>query len=48
MKFAKYNPEPTENESFFQDAWTFVMDTKLEEDIAADSVKGEPKEGGKL
>lgn len=48
VKFAKYNPEPTENESFYQDAWTFVLDTKQEELIAADQVKDEPKEGGKL
>ena len=28
VKFAKYNPEPEENESYFQDAWNFVLATK--------------------
>jgi hypothetical protein len=33
IKFAKYNPEPTENESYFQDAWNFVEETKLTETV---------------
>ena len=48
VKFAKYNPEPTENESFYQDAWTFVMETKPEEQSAVDLVKDDTKAGGKL
>jgi hypothetical protein len=30
VKFAKYNPEPAEHESVFQDSWNFVMATKQE------------------
>jgi hypothetical protein len=39
VKFAKYKPEPSENEAYFQDAWNFVLATKeaetsmVEEDI---------------
>ncbi len=40
VKFAKYNPEPTENESFFQEAWSFVLETKPEEIIMDGSEKG--------
>lgn len=47
VKFAKYNPEPTENESYFQDAWNFVAETKLPEISGNDSdtknEKGEEK-----
>jgi hypothetical protein len=28
VKFAKYNPEPSENEAYYQDAWSFVSATK--------------------
>jgi hypothetical protein len=28
VKFAKYNPESSENESYFQDSWNFVLATK--------------------
>ncbi len=48
VKFAKYNPEPTENESFYQDAWTFVLETKQEEVSSGDLVKDETKAGGNL
>ncbi len=48
VKFAKYNPEPTENESFYQDAWIFVLETKPEEVTAADLAKDETQEGGKI
>ena len=30
VKFAKYNPEPSEHESLFQDSWNFVLATKEE------------------
>jgi hypothetical protein len=30
VKFAKYNPEPSENESVFQESWNFVLATKEE------------------
>lgn len=41
VKFAKYNPEPAENESYFQDAWNFVFETKE----AESSVKTDTGEG---
>ena len=31
VKFAKYNPEPAENESSFNNAWEFVSATRLDE-----------------
>jgi hypothetical protein len=31
VKFAKYNPEPSENESHFQNSWDFVLATKEKE-----------------
>jgi len=37
VKFAKYNPEPIENESHFQSSWDFVMATK-EEEVNIDKV----------
>ncbi|HUX95500.1 MAG TPA: hypothetical protein VMV47_07185 [Bacteroidales bacterium] len=37
VKFAKYSPEPTENESFYEDAWSFVSATKLEESATVDT-----------
>jgi hypothetical protein len=30
VKFAKYNPEPAEHESIFQESWNFVLATKEE------------------
>jgi hypothetical protein len=30
VKFAKYNPEPAEHETAFQESWNFVMTTKAE------------------
>jgi hypothetical protein len=44
VKFAKYNPVATENESHFQTSWNFVMTTKAN-DHASDSV--EQKNNGK-
>lgn len=38
VKFAKYNPEPMENESHFQNSWDFVSATKEEkEEVASDT-----------
>jgi len=37
VKFAKYNPEPIENESHFQSSWDFVLATK-EEEVNIDKV----------
>jgi hypothetical protein len=41
VKFAKYNPEPSDNELQFSYAWDFVSTTKLEPDIKEDEVKSE-------
>jgi hypothetical protein len=38
VKFAKYNPVSTENESHFQNSWNFVLATK-ENEIVPDSVE---------
>lgn len=47
VKFAKYKPEPSENEGNFNETWQFVEDTKVKEaDISGDSLKG--KEGERL
>jgi hypothetical protein len=35
VKFAKYNPEPSENESHFQYSWNFVLATKENEEITS-------------
>jgi len=41
VKFAKYKPEPAENEQHFQDSWQFVETTKIrEEATAVDTAKG--------
>lgn len=46
VKFAKYNPVASENESHFQTAWNFVLTTR-EEEIVTESVqeKARDKEG---
>jgi hypothetical protein len=45
VKFAKYNPEPTENESYFQDAWSFVNETRVTEPTESNAeVKTEKEE----
>lgn len=44
VKFAKYNPEPAENDIHFQNSWSFVQVTKEEIPVAeekADRLKGE-------
>ncbi|MBE3085768.1 MAG: hypothetical protein IMZ64_06070 [Bacteroidetes bacterium] len=46
VKFAKYNPEPPENESHFQNSWDFVLATKENEVITvAVDVKDKAREG---
>lgn len=35
VKFAKHNPEPSENDSYYQDAWNFVEETRLIENTSA-------------
>jgi hypothetical protein len=45
VKFAKYFPEPAENETYFQDAWNFVLATKESETtIVAAELKTESGE----
>jgi hypothetical protein len=41
VKFAKFNPEPSENELQFNYAWDFVEATKLEKDLLNDEVLSE-------
>ena len=48
VKFAKYSPEPTENESFYEDAWNFVSATKLQEHVADDSKVDLSEKGGEV
>ena len=46
VKFAKYNPEPSENELHFQNSWNFVLTTKVNEVIiGAVDEKDKVKEG---
>ncbi|MEI8226616.1 MAG: hypothetical protein WCG82_11910 [Bacteroidota bacterium] len=46
VKFAKYNPEPSENESHFQNSWDFVHVTKENEPlIGAVNEKDKAREG---
>jgi hypothetical protein len=33
VKFAKYNPEPSENESHFKNSWDFIVATKENEEL---------------
>ena len=44
VKFAKHNPEPTENEVYFQTAWDFIIETKMEEEPEA--AKSPDEKGG--
>ena len=47
MKFAKYKPEPSENEQNFNETWQFVEDTKVMDAVVpGDSSQG--KEGKEL
>ena len=46
VKFAKYNPDPAEHESLFQESWNFVLDTKEEAVINGQvGLKDETAEG---
>ncbi len=36
VKFAKYKPEPSENERHFDDSWQFVETTKIREEVIQD------------
>jgi hypothetical protein len=44
VKFAKYNPEPSENESHFQNSWDFVLATK-EDEVIISTVDEKEKAG---
>ncbi len=47
VKFAKYKPEPSENELNFENSWEFVSETKKSEESAlAGEIKEEIREGG--
>jgi hypothetical protein len=37
VKFAKYKPEPVENEKYFDDAWQFVDTTRLREEATGEN-----------
>jgi len=45
VKFAKYKPEPAENELHFENSWKFVESTKVVETIQEQPVSNEKKEG---
>lgn len=47
VKFAKHNPEPSENEAHFQSSWDFVLATKVEEVIISTFDEKENGEEGK-
>jgi hypothetical protein len=38
VKFAKYKPDPAENEKHFEDSWQFVEKTKIRDEV----IQGEP------
>jgi len=46
VKFAKYKPEPAENDSAFSNSWDFVAATKLEE-VAGEEATVKENQGGK-
>jgi hypothetical protein len=45
VKFAKYKPEPDENELCFTNSWDFV--TKTKEEVAVEGIDGNKKEEGR-
>ncbi len=45
MKFAKYKPEPIENESSFSNSWDFVSATKLTEVVEENNIDKEKQVG---
>ncbi len=48
VKFAKYNPEPAENDIHFQNSWSFVQATKEEVVVAEDTSVTNKAEEGKV
>jgi hypothetical protein len=44
VKFAKYKPEPEENELHFKNSWDFVLETKTDEVISSED-KDKKEEG---
>jgi hypothetical protein len=44
VKFAKYKPEPSENELHFENSWKFVESTKVIEPVPEQPVSNEKKE----
>jgi len=46
VKFAKYKPDPAENEEHFNNSWKFVDNTKLIELVPVNSKSSEKKEVG--
>jgi hypothetical protein len=44
VKFAKYRPDPSENELHFENSWEFVDFTKLREEPQVQSVDSSSKE----
>jgi hypothetical protein len=47
VKFAKYIPDPSENELHFQNSWNFVLVTKAEDQIIGEVAEKENGEGNK-
>lgn len=45
VKFAKYKPEPSENEIHFENSWKFVETTRVKEEPSASADLNEKKEG---
>ena len=45
VKFAKYKPEPSENEIHFENSWKFVETTRVKEEPSASADHNEKKEG---
>ena len=48
VKFAKYNPVPSENESHFQNSWNFVVATKESEIVVTSMNENKSGQEGKL
>jgi hypothetical protein len=44
VKFAKYKPDPAENELHFENSWKFVDSTKVIENVQENAVNNEKKE----
>lgn len=48
VKFAKYNPDASENESHFQNSWDFVLTTKLNDEAPGAVTESDKKREGNL